>query len=219
MVKKISIVLCVFVFLIGAGVFLYPSFRTAAQKQTAQAEIQRFENAIQEQNEQAEAGAEEERIYTDLWEACCAYNRNLYLTKQRNWTEENQKKPALNPADFGYTPTTGCRKWREVPQSIRHPVPEPQFSTARMPVAIIVRMPKQNRRHKPHLNTSVPWAKEPEHNNSKEPFESPVSPRRRKNRRKRQAGNPFRRWRSQARPSGNLPSLQESRRRGQAGAR
>ena len=44
MIKKILIVLCVFVFLIGAGVFLYPSFRTAAQKQTAQAEIQRFEN-------------------------------------------------------------------------------------------------------------------------------------------------------------------------------
>ena len=82
MIKKLLIVLCVFVFLIGAGVFLYPSFRTAAQKQTAQAEIQRFENAIQEQNEQAEAGAEEERIYPDLWEACCAYNRNLSLTKQ-----------------------------------------------------------------------------------------------------------------------------------------
>ena len=48
MIKKILIVLCVFVFLIGAGVFLYPSFRTAAQKQTAQAEIHRFENAIQE---------------------------------------------------------------------------------------------------------------------------------------------------------------------------
>ena len=67
MIKKILIVLCVFVFLIGAGVFLYPSFRTAAQKQTAQAEIQRFENAIQEQHEQAEAGMEK-RIYPDLWE-------------------------------------------------------------------------------------------------------------------------------------------------------
>ena len=62
MIKKILIALCVFVFLIGAGVFLYPSFRTAAQKQTAQAEIQRFENAIQKQNEQAEAGMEE-RIF------------------------------------------------------------------------------------------------------------------------------------------------------------
>ena len=81
MIKKILIALCVLVFLIGAGVFLYPSFRTAAQKQTAQAEIQRFENAIQEQHEQAEAGTKEERIYPDLWEACCVYNRNLYLTK------------------------------------------------------------------------------------------------------------------------------------------
>ena len=114
MIKKILIVLCVFVFLIGAGVFLYPSFRTAAQKQTAQAEIQRFENAIQEQNEQAEAGAEEERIYPDLWEACCAYNRNLYLTKQRNWTEENQKNPALNPADFDYTGS--CFAYLSIPE-------------------------------------------------------------------------------------------------------
>lgn len=32
MIKKILISLCVFVFLIGAGVFLYPSFRTAAQR-------------------------------------------------------------------------------------------------------------------------------------------------------------------------------------------
>lgn len=102
--KKIIIAICIFALIAGAAIFLLPSFKTAAYKTQADHEIQRFEDAVAEQPESTDEEKDEPpRILPELWEACNAYNEQIYAENQEGWTEVSQKQPPFDPAEYGWT--------------------------------------------------------------------------------------------------------------------
>lgn len=124
--KKIMIAICMSVFLAGAAVFLYPSFKTAAVKQAAQAEIQHFESIVadnEEKTDNSESTPKEDwpLTYRKLWDACCAYNAEIYENHQSQWTAYSQTQAAICLGDFGWVEP--CFGYLSIPAvNIEYPI-------------------------------------------------------------------------------------------------
>lgn len=103
MAKRIITAICIFALIAGAAIFLLPSFKTAAYLQQADKEIQRFEEAIADVSPEEPAETEPPRILPELWEACNAYNEQIYAENQEGWTEVSQKQAPFDPAEYGWT--------------------------------------------------------------------------------------------------------------------
>lgn len=115
MKNKLLIVLALLFLLGGLGVFLYPSFQTAMIRQAEKGTIQQFEEyrasaTIAEsekpdpENELDETvpAAETPRAFPELWDACLAYNTQLVLSQQEDFSAESWKRAQLVLSDYGW---------------------------------------------------------------------------------------------------------------------
>lgn len=116
MKRKLLISLAVLLLLTGVGFLLYPSFRTTEQKFEERHEIAAFEEYRAEEseaeakrpasnrpNESEEAEKPvQERKWNSLWNACVAYNAEIYLNRQINLTEEAMRQPGIVLSDYGW---------------------------------------------------------------------------------------------------------------------
>lgn len=110
---RIQLVLAALLLLAGAGVLLYPAFRTAILQSEEQTAITGFEQYRASAENAANGTArtetadknviETERPFLGLWQACVEFNEWLYETEQTSFTAESQLRPSIRLSDYGWT--------------------------------------------------------------------------------------------------------------------
>lgn len=113
MKRKILIILAVILLLGGIGVFLYPSFKTAIFQQAEKGTIRQFEQyrstapvvtseAPDPDDPEETSPTETECIFSELWDACVAYNSELVQTQRETFSAEAWKKAPIILTDYGW---------------------------------------------------------------------------------------------------------------------
>lgn len=121
MKRKVLIAFAGLFFLVGLGVLLYPTVRTAAFRQAEKSVIRQFEAYRAEgkteagQVDDAPAGLslpvtgpgdtpteEPPRAFPELWEACVRYNTLLPETQGSSLTAQSMTVPAIELAEYGW---------------------------------------------------------------------------------------------------------------------
>jgi sortase A len=121
MKAKMLLIVSVLLLVSGLGVMLYPTAKTAALHHAEQQAIVEFEryrsSAISTQDNEA-LGSEQpstsmvhpqaqeasitERDFSELWEACVAYNQKLVLNQAKTFTAESAKQAPIDLAACGW---------------------------------------------------------------------------------------------------------------------
>ena len=118
---KVLIAFAGLFFLVGLGVLLYPTVRTAAFRQAEKSAIRQFEayraEGRIEAGQVAEPPAglslpvtgsdntptvETPKAFPELWEACVRYNTLLPETQGSGLTAKSMTVPAFDPAEYGW---------------------------------------------------------------------------------------------------------------------
>lgn len=121
MKHKVLIAFAGLFFLVGLGVLLYPTVRTAAFRQAEKSAIRQFEayrtegkteagqvEDVPEDTSQSVSdpddapAAETSRAFPELWEACVRYNTLLPETQGSGLTAQSMTVPALDLAEYGW---------------------------------------------------------------------------------------------------------------------
>ena len=107
MKKKLTVLLAALLFIAGISTLLYPTARTAAFRRAEQETIQQFaayraEHRMPDTVPSNVSPAEKETPFPELWEACAAYNEQLYKTHQAAFTAETLTLPSLDLAEYGW---------------------------------------------------------------------------------------------------------------------
>lgn len=121
MKRKLLLIIGGLLFLVGLGVLLYPTVRTAAFRQAEKSAIRQFE--VYRAEGKAEAGQVEDtpedhsqpvsnpdktpavetpRAFQELWAACVRYNSLLPETQGYGLSAHSMTVPALDLAEFGW---------------------------------------------------------------------------------------------------------------------
>ena len=111
--KRFISALCVLVIIAGAAVLLYPVFRTTEQKAEQKEAVEEFQQYIDEHDEQRKTPKPvnlpeieikaEEPVFSELWNACVAYNEELPAFQENELNAESIKSPVLDLSDYGFT--------------------------------------------------------------------------------------------------------------------
>lgn len=114
----VVLVLALLILLFGAGIFFYPTIRTAVMHMEEQAGIEDFveyrEAAAQglptgdadEPPDAIQADREIERqeaAFSELRTACMAFNEQLPTTQRERYNEVSLQQPSIRLADYGWT--------------------------------------------------------------------------------------------------------------------
>jgi len=100
--KKIMLFLSAVLFLVSLGVFLFPTINRQIIESGERHEMEQFRQAIAQA--QAQSAAPGERPFPELWDACTAYNRQLFEDDQEGFSLETIVRPNLNLAQYGWEP-------------------------------------------------------------------------------------------------------------------
>lgn len=111
--KRLISILCVLIIAAGAAILLYPVFRTTEQKAEQKEAVEEFRQYIEEHDEQRETPKPmnlpeneikaEKPVFSELWNACVAFNEELPIYQENELNAESIKSPALNLSDYGFT--------------------------------------------------------------------------------------------------------------------
>lgn len=121
MKAKILLIFSVLLLLSGLGVLFYPTAKTAALHHAEQLAIEEFEryrsSAIPTQDNetlgpeqpstsmihsQMQEASITERAFSDLWEACVAYNQALVQNQSKTYTAESVRQAPIDLAAYGW---------------------------------------------------------------------------------------------------------------------
>ena len=121
MKRKLRMILASILFIIGLGMFLYPSIRTAAFRHMEKNVIQQFENYRADRKNEADhvtvvpeglpqpvtdpddmSITETPKAFSELWDACIQYNTLLTEIQYCSLTAQSMTSPALDLPGYGW---------------------------------------------------------------------------------------------------------------------
>ena len=113
--NRILIALAGILLVVGLGVLLYPTFKTAAIREQERQEIAAFEeyrtnataptaepNPVAPPNQPSERMETNARTFPELWKACVAFNEQLPGTQRTTYSAESLSQPSIRLSDYGW---------------------------------------------------------------------------------------------------------------------